>query len=226
MIRIPVLLMLSALIIFSSCNKAKSDKWIVAKVHVYDNVTGAPIHEDVTVRLEWAIGTGGSWTDPTVVSEVVPNAEGYAEFESKISENSKYQNGFFRIAVRSNLNYDKWGYMFFTEQVNAEGENNIEVPISPNYLFSLSARNVTCTAPTDSVWITFAPNNLCFANNFEAYGCADTSYNTDWLPQIYSLDEITFQITTKKSGVTNSYDETYSLPFGTFGNETPIVIEY
>ena len=63
----------------------------------------------------------------------------------------------------------------------------------------------------------------------EAYGCADTllpgtfPYGAmkNWV--FSNVDHLDFEITTKKSGVTNSYIETFNLINGTV---TPILIEY
>ncbi len=207
------------------CNKAKNDKWIVANVHVYDAVTGAPLEAEIKLQ-RIAIG-GGSGNNPIVLESYVTNSDGYVHVEYELSNDDKTGQIRFQVKTVNNLSYIYPYAAISIQNVSKTSENKVEFPLEPWYSFNLSALNSNCTSPTDSVWINFDGGQIYSSNStmLEGYGCADTSYAIyPWQSIIInSSNQIDFQIITKKSGVVNTYSETYNLNLGTI---TPIVIEY
>lgn len=208
----------------------KNDKWIVANVYVYDSATGDPLQ--AKVDLLWVAPGGGGWLDHEVLKMVETNSEGIAYIEYKVPEEMKYSQGDYKLRIQRSGYQVMYGYpndprFGVVQSISIETENNINLALDPFYSISLSAINLNCTSPTDSVWI----EALGMTYEYEAYGCADTTYPGIFpagamqdITGIYDTSYVDFQITTKKSGILNTYLESYNLTLGSI--PTSILIEY
>lgn len=234
--RLLILSALFPLLLLLGCSKEEEEntKNISATVHVYNSQTGEPV--EVGVTLLW-FGSGGTGPNFEEKGTSLTNAQGNASKSFNYSEGSKYESGSFRIRVmrdgylayQGTISGSMIGTMLY---LSSNSENHFEVALDPHYPFSVTAINTSCTSPTDSLWIEVPGlGDLYSGQSYKrsAYGCADTllpgqlPYGGYKYWKVHDTSFIDFQIITKKSGVINSYTESFNLTADDF---TPIVIEY
>jgi len=219
---------------FNGCKKNET-KEIIATVRVLDSVTGESLDANVTLTWSPSSFTGYLNVEEKKCSQT--NDQGYAFLKFSYSKGSKYSDGYFQVSVKRPGYLTAPGSVYDpmfgkVASISRDTENNITVLLEPYYGFSLNAKNVNCSSPTDSLWIevpniTVNSSGLSFKR--QAYGCADTLFSGPfpyssmqyWIVSDSSYVDV--QVTTKKSGIINSYVESLILiP----NNVTPVVIEY
>jgi amino acid transporter len=98
-----------------------------------------------------------------------------------------------------------------------------DITFDPYYSYTLKSVNLNCTGPTDSVWIESPPSSYLFTSQ----GCDDKVFipYPYYMEGEYVLDTntVTFNITTKKSGVITTFSESHNLTLGVLEE---ITIEY
>ncbi|SFT39934.1 hypothetical protein SAMN05216474_0344 [Lishizhenia tianjinensis] len=200
--------------------KDENDNLFVANVHVYDSLTGDAVK--AKVDFIWVAPGGGGWLSHEVLHTVETNAQGIAQLESVVPDQYIGLGGDFVLRIQRSgyfnvygqPNDDRFGKVL---PVSIDSEVNIDLALNPFYSIILSAENVNCSAATDSVWIEAVGTTY----EYEAYGCADTTYpgifhagDMENITCVYDTNYAVFQITTKKSGVVNTYTESHGLTLG------------
>lgn len=206
-----VIYILSILVFLTSnsCSKAKSSKWLVADIVVYDEVTGAPIQTNL--RLKYREQPPLAQVYDVDISLGITDSEGKFQFEREISKRQMS----FELVVQLPQYYTMSNFFngTVTRPLHVNSENVLYIPVKPRYPFRLRAINDNCTSPSDSVFISFVSEYAPFPDVMKiGVGCADTTFLlTSSATSMHLYNSVVFAITTKKSGVINNYTETYNL---------------
>lgn len=213
--------------------KKKETKVHSLVINCYETQTGAPIQATVQILK---FPEPFDYYNPfpyTIEKTFSTKADGTATIDVPIEEGNIYYVKVFRPE------YTPYGYPIEANsqlvQMRYLNTNNTQTIFNagfePYTSFQLSAKNINCTGPTDSVWIDVTGYTVTGFGDipiFEAYGCADTSFNYQKRLEnaVYTQSDtqLTFDITTKKGGVVNQYSEIHNLTLGNTPDQ--IVIEY
>lgn len=177
-----------------------SKSWIVGEVEVVDALTGNPLQVDVDIQYHVLPHLGQAVE--TTHSMQSTDANGKSKFEHRCGR---------RIAGPKLRIRNPWYYespstssTYTTRDLSRTSCNDLKIELEPLYPFLLRVVNSNCFGPDDTLWI-----NDGYVR--EAYGCADTTFGNSIFTRIHSVNEINFNITTKKNGILNSYSETFQL---------------
>lgn len=205
-------LFLGSVLILFSCNKEKSQRWMVANITVMDYYTNEPIpfRAEMTYYDNLDLGQAYSTTEEIGNSDT----EGNLKIEKRITRRSSdYSLKLFQISGSANIYFTSNPYgPFPIYQMNLkEKEKNTKfIYLKPYRFFKLHIHNINCSA-TDSLWIS---SNSTFTNN--AYtGCQDTIYSG--ANGYYSLTQepsVVIHVKSKKNGVVLTTNQIFDLQPG------------
>ncbi|XOV68299.1 MAG: hypothetical protein ACFHU9_03795 [Fluviicola sp.] len=193
--------------------KKMSSAWVVGEVEVVDALTGEPLKVNVsidyhtlpllgqTIEKSESIGTTG--------------ADGKLKFKYKCGRRTTGH----KLKVLRPAFYATAGlpYPTYTKKsVKAQGNNKIRIELDPWYPFQLRATNVSCFDANDSLWVTCQWGGEPWQEmTMTAVGCADTIFDPPYIyheaTQHSAFNQITFEVTTKKNGVVNTFSDTHGL---------------
>ncbi len=199
--RSKLFLILIALFCFMSIGcKKQSRKWLVGRVEVYDAVTGEPIQTDVKVEYGYNPLIGEVQYAQFDLGKT--DASGTLEFEREVSR----RNFSYKLMVQKPWYYSQniSTFSYSEHSLSVRSFNDKKIALEPMYPYRLRVINGNCMGADDTLWISDGYTR-------EAYGCADTIYGNWGLTRIHTENQMTFDITTKKNGVVNSYSVTHDL---------------
>lgn len=199
-----------------SCSKENSKRWLIAEIHVEDEVTGLPVESEITLVYSFSSSALGATDYEIELGDT--DSQGRIEIQQKITR--KATNIHLEIRSKTGFYNYPWQIGEATEEqpLNVKGKNILNIKLKPLYPYTLNFENVSCTGPTDTLWCTSNVQPQMFT------GCADTSvlsaYGMTWVlnSPILNLD-----LTSKKAGVITSWNESITL---THGALTEIQIDY
>jgi hypothetical protein len=196
-----VLLFILCVSILFGCSKAKRSGWIVADIQVVNGYTGEPIEANIYLSYWSSAGLGQAQENSIAFGQVDEFGRMHIERKVRWKESSFKINipvGHFFGATPGEIYFKEYG-------LGLKSKNQLFIELLPKSAIVLNLKNVNCTAPTDTMWLTYSSG---YQHVF--IGCADTLLLN---PYGYSLmvdnPAVTFDITTKKSGVLNSYSESF-----------------
>lgn len=198
-----LLYILFLFIVLFGCTKSMSKRWVVLDLLVVDGLSGEPIQTGVSLGY-WE---GGGFSQAYEGTESLGHTgeDGRLKVKHRIPRN--YSGLKAKIHVPGYYGLVGWPV---TRDVSiaARGKNVLIVELDPRYPYLLTLKNINCTGASDSIWITL-PNAgppLIYT------GCIDSTLTGMYgLTNMVSEPLVTFDITTKKSGVVNTYSESFSL---------------
>ncbi len=211
-----LLLIFIALVgVFSIGCKKISKAWVAGKVEVVDAVTGEPL--EVAVGIEYHVLPLLGQAVEKTKSLGSTDQDGKLKFEYKVGRRSTGHQltiahpPFYAMAGQPN----EWPVKT-RRSLSAQGNNKIRVELEPWYPFQLRATNANCFDANDSLWVTFKFGPETWQEwTMTSVGCSDTIFDPPNLAygatQHCATNQITFEVTTKKGGVTNSFSETHNL---------------
>lgn len=187
-----------------SCSKASGKDWIVADIYVVDAVTGKPIQTQLSLR--YAESGGVSQTYEEIYSIGATDVQGFKHIEHDVL------GGQINFKVKVLLNgyygpYDINSVNYQDVPISIKGSNIKTVELQPRYPVILNLKNANCTAPDDTLWLSLS--ETAYSQVF--VGCVDSLVSSSY-GFIHYLDtpQLTYTITTKKSGIVNSYSQTFN----------------
>jgi len=218
------LLLFSSSVLLHGCAKEKL-KVHVVNVQCYDSVTGEPFQGEIALWRTNGIPDPSN-NPPVFVKSVITDVNGHGQIDFEVLNDRKHYINVSRTFLNgigspfySDSRFNKWQMQIDTDLSNT----NLVVELDRYYSFQLTTINTNCTGPTDSLWIATSDT---WKNNYEVTGCDEANFtNMIFSGRIISnVNQLTFNVTTKKSGVVNTFSVTHDLTLGTTPDQ--IVIEY
>jgi hypothetical protein len=195
------LLIISFFLLFA-CSKAKRSGWVVADIEVVDGYTGEPIPMNVYIGYWAGAGPSQAYEEMEEIGET--DEFGRMHIEHKVG----WKESGFKIKIPQTFFYggiagDLWYREF---PVSTVGKNQMVIELWPKHPISLNVTNINCSGPTDTLWLSTSSG---YSNTI--VGCADlTIMNSYGFTLMVDEPQITFDITTKKSGVINTYSQSFT----------------
>ena len=216
-----IFLLLTFSILFLSCSKEKSRRWMVADITVLDYYTHEPIIYTAVMTY-----TDGSGFQATHELDSLGNSDtnGHLKVEDRTS---RHQIGFnleLHSLSSATAMYSPWlvvhlGGLLYETKLDIKEANKMTVYLKPYRTFKIHINNSNCSGSTDSLWINF-PNGE-YKQSFLFTGCQDSIYGNDDFFNLTQEPTINVHIKSKKNGVVNISDQTFNLTPG-FNNMVEI----
>lgn len=169
--------LITLLPILFSCNKEKSQKWLVSDITVVDKYTGEPLECDLVLKWKtYSIG-GGSSSHSIEIGETDLN--GKFHIERKVSR----KDGDFELEIWAD--YVHYGFPGVHNpqkviQLSPSKKNEIVAHIPSKSYVVVSIDNVNCAGPTDTLFLrTVFGNDHNYLGYLEYVGCVDTILNEE-----------------------------------------------
>jgi hypothetical protein len=197
------LLSIVCISILSGCSKAKSVRWLVVELQIVNGYTGEPLESSIILRY---FDKGGLFSGGEVLENLgSTDAFGRMHLEQRIHNG---ESGF-ELRISHGPYYGNLGSgvtPFFKIPLDEKSENPETIQLWPKSPILLSLKNISCTDPTDTIWIDQQNSGYPLV----IVGCADTTlFGGYGFTLLNDGPNITLDIITKKSGVINSYSESY-----------------
>jgi hypothetical protein len=191
------------LFLLFACSKENGKDWIVADIYVVDAVTGEPISTNLALRYTQG---GMGQANEEIYSIGASDAQGFKHIEHDVL------GGQLNFVVKVMYGGGYYGALsslgqFKNVPISIKGNNIKTVELQPKYPVLLNVKNTNCTAPDDTLWLSL--NGTTYSRIF--VGCVDSLVSSSYAFTDYlDVPEVTYNFTTKKSGVINTYSESFS----------------
>lgn len=216
-------LLMSSTIFLQGCKKDKV-KVHTVNVYCYDSLTGEPFQGEIALWRTNGIPDPSN-NPPVFVKSVITDANGHGHIDFEVMDDREHYINVSRTILNgigspfySDARFNKWNHIDTDLALT-----NLEVQLDRFYSFKLTTINANCTGPADSLWIETSDT---WKNNYEVTGCDEANFTNMIFSGgiISNVNQLIFNVTSKKSGVVNTFSVTHDLTLGTTPDQ--IVIEY
>ncbi len=201
-------------VLFFSCTKEHSNRWMLADVTILDYHTETPIMADVTFNYTDESGTAQSEGIGAL------DGSGNIKLERKVAHYTEPFSLMFYGSGKYADGYPGDGTPDYILDLEHKSANEHMIYLKENRKFKLHVENMNCFDATDSVWI-----NLNGIGTYCYTGCQDDTYfnPTYGFFGRWRETEIYATITAKKNGITTVTNETFPLQANSV---TTVSVEY